>query len=963
VQVVGQADPSTLAEAAGAVPARKYYGNRNHVGQAAGFGPYMQLKTKLLNTKGDLMLLCDDISSVFLLPRPFAEEAVRQIRRIYRGRRTWDISNRLDEFQVWKIEYSRLLRQIYSDELKEAPYHSTDWAKFTGQAEPSVSAMAGSWAALDQDTRERLWFRMIISILDTNPALVPSFVRATYDESWSQAYVVEDLIRLLLLRATHYKDTKAQDSAVDLFFFLLDSNSQNSLKFREDVIGTIVTLAPLEKNLALFDRLRAADESLQPATLLHFASVFAKSREHKSVAAQILCSLAKTKEYKINTPAVSSVCTSLLHLEEGGEMPDGPAAPDKLFEMLLQHGLHPNIYNITALMRNFCVRGYVDTAWTVFDLLLQYHIQPDQHVYSTLLNASKKELDAESIRRIMAAVSSHNAWNVVILNDLLDAIARDNHTYQERRRRQRKSNSAFRPMMQVYAKFFKLEPLQRLCTFPLEDYLLWQGPKPGHSSEITEIGAALVSQTEASLMDPDSTTLTMMLSAAIQGAPRLYPRAGKHKQERAITRLLSQLNHFRRLLRSKDPLAVEMVQKHGTLVFDIFLRGMLQFRQCLQPAVQLVRDMLRNAAEEEQQFGRTVQHPRPSVHTWTILVNGFKNHRQPGVAASMVKMMVKDGGIKPNMITWNTLVTAFARVSDARGAVRSVRYMEKSGLSPDKDTVQALGSMNPEARKLAVRLLEVSKNDPLPQDEVGVLLAAPQRADAAYPDPVVSQQKNKEAPPLSREQFEAEVQRLAEEGEALLSEETKIHLEQYNEQDFPATTSADSTDSSIAALHPLNTDPLRLLLKYKTDVEDFLARVREQMEPKDKNDASSAFNSTLPISHPSKTPPLQGLRGKTLESIRGAWEDVHRARDALRTLDLSEQPIGFRVWGEEAVARSRVRDRKFPKQPPRFPKAPATGVPLGIAAAKGAAPHPRISGNRYVNLDISRERVEGESSG
>lgn len=945
VQVTGQPNPDTQKKPVarkGQHFFQKDYGNRYHVGKAVGSGPYHRLKTKILKTRGNLMSLVKDFRLVYGLPDSAAREAILQLKRLFRNSSPGQKGQLLDDYQVWKFEYSRLLYQLYAEEAKATPDHAGDWATFSDQENPSVSAMSASWMELDPAKREALWFRMIVSMLDTNVRLLPDFVRATYDESWSQAYVVEDLVRLLLLQAKSRQDKHAQDAVADLVLFLLDSTSpEGSLRLGQDVIGTIISVSPLERTLALFTRLRAANEDPRMPTLLHFASVFAKTKEHKDLAAQILCSMTRIKGFDINSPAASSVCTSLLHLDKGDELPDGPAAPDKLFESLLEHGMRPNLMTMTSLMRNFCVRGYLDTAWTVLDLLLRYNIRPDPHVYSTLLNASKGELDFDSIRRIIAAVDSHKAWNVFIVNDLLDILARDNRTQPERRRRQRKSNSAFRHMILLYAKFFKLEPLQRLCGFPLDEYLLWRGPNHTSGTEITDIAAALAPRNERRLMNPDTTTLTMMLSAFIRGAPRLYPRSRPKKQDRAIRQLVDQLNHFRRLLRAGDPLAVEIVRKHGTLIYDVFLRGMVQFRSCLQPAVRIVRGMLRNAAEEERQNRSSSQHPRPTVHTWTVLVNGFKNHRQPGVAASIVKMMVKQGGVKPNMVTWNALITAFARIHDARGAVKSIRYMEQSGLSPDKHTIQALSAMSPGARKHVIQLMESSRCEPLPQDDVGALLATPSPADAPYPDPVAQQQENKEAPPLSREEFEAELQRLVEEGDALLSEDVESTIEEYQKEDFPFAQSG-----SIAAQHPRSTDRLRLLLNYRADVEDFVARVRGQTQQGDQHGIPAILNSTKPIGRPIGVPP------KTIwEGVRGAWDEASQARDALRNLDLSEAPIAFRQWEEETSARGRLRNHKFPQRQTLFSRAPAHDIPLGVASAKGEARHPRIYTNPYLRTN------------
>ncbi|KAI1842282.1 hypothetical protein JX266_011567 [Neoarthrinium moseri] len=712
-------DPDTeRLDTAATIRIRRYLEDRHHVGESLGGGPLTRLKTMILNTKGDIELLWPAIAQAYGLPKRAAQEAAAQLKRLFWRRRRWEAAELLDEFEVWKVGYSKFLRQFSATGTRPTQRGQAAGRAVVPDAEaPSVSALKASWMHLDKDERQRHWSRILLSMLESNPELLPSFVRATYDPSWSPNYVVEDLLRILVL----HEETLAaagQDSMIDLIFFLRDATPAGKLRLGQDVIGTLVSTVPVARAFDMFNTLKAKGIAINDHTQLHFASAFAKSKEHKAEAARILCSLTSRRGFDINSVAASSVCTSLLHLADGEEPPQGQAAPDELFRMLLEHGLRPNLLNVTALMRNFCVRGYIDTAWTVYDLLLEYDIEPDERVYSTLLHAAKLQGDHGSVHRVLSAVHTRNTWNAAIANNFLHIIFEENEKQPERRRRQRKANNAFRIMLQVYAKFFRMEPLQKLCYFPLDEYLGWPGPIPAHATHTTDLAMALPANEPSQLMDPDTITLTTMISAAVCGAPRFYNGPSGSK------RLMRYFQYFNDLFLARDPLAVAIVENHGTLVYDIFLRGILQFQGNLQLAVRVVRNMIQLAAEEEQKYGKS-SHPYPSAYTWTILVNGFSNHGQPATAASMVKMMMRDGGVKPNMATWNALITAFARKGKARGAVQAMQYMEQAGFRPDKYTIQALSSMSLPARRRAVALLEAAKGDGLAQDDVKTLLSAP----------------------------------------------------------------------------------------------------------------------------------------------------------------------------------------------------------------------------------------------
>ncbi|KAH8671401.1 hypothetical protein BX600DRAFT_459009 [Xylariales sp. PMI_506] len=660
--------------------------------------PATQLRAEILRSDRDLVRLKPDIAKAYGISLAAAAETVHQLQRLFQSCKPEDVGTVFDEYQAWKVEYSSLLGKLSESSQGALVHDPSSRSDAASDDNTSISSMKASWLQMDQAKRETLWSQMILSGFAANPSLLPAFLQATYSTDWSPSFVVEDSVRLLIQCRERFE----QDEILDLVLFLLKDTPPGHLLFGQDVIGSLASSASLAKVVQLFEFFHARDIPIGPQTSLQLASRFAQSKNQKDLAAEILCSMSVEKGFDINSPAAASVCTTLLNPSETLE--DQPS-PDELFRMLLEAGLRPNLINSTALLKNFCMRGYLDTAWAVYDLLLRYNIEPDPVVYSTLLRASKKNLDTASINRVMSIVHSKKVWDAHIVNEFLDIILRDNENQSEKRRRQRKSNNAFRPMLQVYAKFFHLDPLQKLCSFPLEQYLLWRGPSPGKSTHITEIAAALMPQAESMLMKPDTVTLTLMLTATIRALPR-------HEKRYGTRPLLRHYQHIQQLLQSRDPLVLRIVEKHGTLIHDIFLRSMLQFKHCLQPAVHFVKNMLRLAAEEEQMYGRVIAHPRPSEHTWTILVNGFRNHRQPSSAASMIKMMREEGGLEPNIVTWNVLIAAFARNNNARGAVQAMRRMEQSGLEPDERTMQALGSMNTYARKQALALIEASKAQP-----------------------------------------------------------------------------------------------------------------------------------------------------------------------------------------------------------------------------------------------------------
>lgn len=691
--------------------------------------PSTRLKTKILGTLEDLAsldLLILHVQSAYGLSKPAAHDAIDQLKRLLRGCPPWQAAARLDQFDFWKTAYTRLLQgrgkpplpsqlvlpNVSDETSPEAPLAH-------GLPTPTVPDIDATWVQMDAREREEFWPRMVLYLLDSNPAALISFLEATYDASWSPPYVVEDTLRALYLRLTKF-DGLGRSRLADLLFHLLYSSPDAHLVVGQDLLASFTGWAELPQVVELFQMAKANGHPLSVDTLLHFAARFAASPDHKVLAAEILTSMSSIRGFDINSASASSVCTTLLNIRTGDRFPDGQAAPDELFRMLLECGLRPNLLNFTALMKNFALRGHLDTAWTVYDLMTKYGIEADDHVHAILLNAAKKSLHASSAHRVIVSyqgLQQNRSWNEFIVNDFLDILLRDNEAQPEKRRRQRKSNNAFRPMLQFYAKFYNLEPLQKFIQRPLEDLLAWPGPPERHSTAFTQLGEALAPQPEQLLKQPDTTALLLMLAANIRSLSDSKPIVRAY--------LL-----FNQLVERGDPHALRIIQRHGTMMHDIFLRGLVQFRPHLGHAFRTVQSMLQLAQREETEHGKNAKHPYPSVYTWTILMQGFRNHGMPDAARKVLKMMVQEGHVQPTLVTWNTLVGAYAKVGNVQDAVKALRHIEATGLQPDQNTVRAMEQLPARLREKAIELLEAAKREPLDEsfadlsELVGIRLAS-----------------------------------------------------------------------------------------------------------------------------------------------------------------------------------------------------------------------------------------------
>ncbi|KAI1435181.1 hypothetical protein GGR50DRAFT_658058 [Xylaria sp. CBS 124048] len=670
------------------------------------------LKAKILASNRHSLHNYADFEAVYGLHHQPALQAVSQLRRLLRDVQ-WvpDRGKRLDQFLDWKKDFAITLRDITPLSSVGDDISSTYDDEIFAEMDPVMNrARLGrtAWQKLDSDTQKRLWPRMIHSAVESEPDTLPALIESTFDPSWCPNYVVEDTLYILSRRlgqlqvpeASESKRSQLQSDIISIGTFILSKCPPGYLGLEQTVILSIIAPLTTPEITHIYQLCISAKQHLSPSTLLHIASRYAKAPDTKVQALEVLCTLADFSEVDLNTPSAASVCTSLLTLNVHEPLPDERAEPDLIFKALLQRGFRPNLIHLSALMQNFCNRGRLDTAWEIFGLMLQYGIEPDLHVYSILLNGSKHAADMDFTEKVFEIIKLGNAWSPVIVNDFLDIVYRDNEGQRERRRRQRKkANNAWRPMVHLYAKYFDLEPLQKFTLFPLENLLRSWSVRPQYSTRATALVESLEPLPHDKLMQPDSTTLCRMVGAHMRS--HITPKY-----------TIQSYDNFFKLVEQKDATALRILADRRTFIHDIFIRSLMQFKTTIGFAIAQLQEMMDAAAKEKAELGRNLYHHPPTVYTWTVILNGLKNHKDVHGAVSVLNMMSRVGHVKPTLPTWNVLLQLFSRTHNVKAAVKAVLLLEKAGLQPDDRTIQAFSGFPKSMREEAVKQLEEMRAHP-----------------------------------------------------------------------------------------------------------------------------------------------------------------------------------------------------------------------------------------------------------
>lgn len=644
-----------------------------------------RLKLKVLKSRGNFMFIRDDVSYMFGLTNYNARHAVNQLGRLLGGRDSGqEAGEELDRYDDWKRNLPELLEVIQ----KSQPTPNDDENSIQSDVKKdntiqSWEIVRGSWSELSNDRRKTIWQGYVASLFRSTPAKVPSFVQETFQPEWCPSYVIEDTIYLLLRNVEGMRDGgRKRREVANLIFFLLQKAPPKYLILDQWAIWKATSLIRTSRMFELYEALRKLEHPLRQNTLLHFASRLAVRSRYKAQATDVIRFLSTMPGFDINAPAPSSVCTTLFTMKKGDNVADEDAAPDELFKALLDLGFRPSLLGLSALMRNFCVRGRIDVAWKIFNSLLEAGIEPDAHVFSILLNGAKKAFDMESFQRDVDMIEATKGWTPVLLNDFLDFIYQIDETKDEIRRDQRKRLGvrAWRLMVQLYTKFFHRAPYQRITDFPLDDlFENISDTTPPHLQEISRMVTNLAQRPDDMLMQPDSLTLQIMLKAHYWSIRD--PKA-----------LLIYYKKFMTAFAWRDPIVTNLIEERGHAVHDILLKSLLQFEKTFNTGIEMMNRRVEYAWMEKKKHEKNTFHPPATVHTYTILMNGYRDHKQYEGVIRTLNSMVK-AGITPTMATWNTVIGSLLETGSIGRAVRVIEHINRIGLQPDKDTIEEVTSL------------------------------------------------------------------------------------------------------------------------------------------------------------------------------------------------------------------------------------------------------------------------------
>lgn len=623
-------------------------------------------------------------------------------------------------FKSWKIKLHNVLE----------PKEPSSWpwrADATWLLElDTVAAMRKAWESLDTEARRQKWPLTMLSAMHSEPEKASLVLEATLDPL-PPGYAVHDVLLFIAQRLdlgafkTLRERTVHAEETLHLVAKIVEDSPAGHVPFGQRTFGLLARKLPSDQTEELYTILRRADCKLHANTLTHFARKLAGDMAHKETAFEILKSLADAGA-DLNEARPASAITSLLHCKvnnDGLTHQKQPFSPKDALQVLVEKGFSPNVANSTALLDSLCQQNDVDEAIRLALLFSESGVQLDTKAWATVFRGAKNSLKVVNVIKALDVARAADAPYVDVLNNALHSI----FYFAEMESREKRLRAPwvlpiFDPMMRIYAKKFDLEPLQRWLPDSLPLMLAQNAPSTEPSMElvtsdghrerrwdfqqsILPVVDKFFSVGEGERLQPSSTTIAIMLRAYIKSLQQPYD-------------LMSFYGFFKSRLEEeskRESSATQLVRNQGSLIHDTFIMAMTEHKGLSRPALQVFGDMLKDNIKPGAPGGGTPRlegswsiatcpiHPAPSVLTFTILLRGLLN-RSDRLLAQQVVQVMREHGMEPNMVTWNTLTKGYASMQNISQTVATLQDMETAGFKPDMFTFKAFGKLNDQTKAL-----------------------------------------------------------------------------------------------------------------------------------------------------------------------------------------------------------------------------------------------------------------------
>ena len=455
------------------------------------------------------------------------------------------------------------------------------------------------------------------------------------------------------------------------------------------VISLVLQRCNDEEARSLFDLCQECNVSLSVRTLLH-ALDRSTDMSHLSLSIQILQGVAHSG-FDMSSDSVQNACLKLIRTQVSKDFEYHVRT--KLMTELFEIGIVPSLPLYNAMILNAGEAGDFKTAWLLYQVGKANGLASDSTTYSNLLKSARFCRGAIAKRNPMKRVVHEvlgdppAMQDLGLLHDILAAVSR------QHKQTLSSSNSSFvfMQMLDIYKTFCNLAPLKdlQICS----------------PDEIEPLSKANIK-----IQWPTPRIVGQMLA--------LFAQVNSGKES-----LMNVFDRYRIMFLKGHPLATELSRSDFTA--NAFTMAFGQRPETLRHCSFVLKHMLEDstsprstpdndgryhaASPSASKFSQQISSPGyeptpmrtdtiirkpcpPTVQTWSILLRAYINNGQKRAAEKIIVMM-NERGIRPNKITWGSLISGYARMQDIGATVNAVDKMQAAGHRMDSRTARHLAEL------------------------------------------------------------------------------------------------------------------------------------------------------------------------------------------------------------------------------------------------------------------------------
>ncbi|KAJ5151861.1 hypothetical protein N7492_010156 [Penicillium capsulatum] len=511
------------------------------------------------------------------------------------------------------------------------------------------------WQNMSRISRSEAWQPLAIWLLKHDPKHALGFLLVTArDAQRPNMVMVADCLRYI--DTFYYKDwardwRHGEHTYQSLIENCLHPLTWPVLHLSQKAVHLFVKRSGRLALAQAFEMTKHRGSPLKPETILAFMSRFVYQRNVDLALAALDRLLAlRNPGFTLETESVRRHCCKLLTLDAVEEHAEGRNF--RVLPRLLELGIRPDQTMMNIVLSNAYKTGDAQLGTDMLQFMKSYGHKLDGYTYSILLSEALKRGDRARVNSLIVEIESNEGFlqnphitsKLVYAHYIFNVKNLDVDADPER---------AFHILLDSYCRYHDITTLQQLGIVP-PNY----SPREGKSN-IAPIPSALF------------TMLATYLRCNIRflDVHRVY-------------------NRFLELVRQGNPAFTGLVETDH--FYNEFLRALRTNPRGLQLCVQMVKDMLHPPPGlVDQHTGRAINHVKPTIRTWTLLLSAFIYSRNVN-SSERIKEMMRNHGIEYDHTVWNVIISGYASSQQVPKTATTIKAMEKAGYSIDAYTMKSL---------------------------------------------------------------------------------------------------------------------------------------------------------------------------------------------------------------------------------------------------------------------------------